>query len=94
MAAEGVEPEARRAPVVDSDNYRRAHEHVLEHGLPGFSPTQGHIASAIPFLGHALDGLREGPLRRVLLLAKGSLFLGRMTQMADGLSVLLERNDS
>lgn len=67
---------------------------VRRHGLPGFSPTQGHIASAIPFLGHALDGLREGPLRRVLLLAKGSLFLGRMTQMADGLSVLLERNDS
>jgi betaine reductase len=67
---------------------------VRRHGLPGFSPTQGHIASAIPFLGHALDGLREGALRRVLLLAKGSLFLGRMTQMADGLSVLLERNDS
>ena len=67
---------------------------VRRHGLPGFSPTQGHIASAIPFLGHALDGLREGTLRRVLLLAKGSLFLGRMTQMADGLSVLLERNDS
>jgi betaine reductase len=67
---------------------------VRRHGLPGFSPTQGHVASAIPFLGHALDGLREGALRRVLLLAKGSLFLGRMTQMADGLSVLLERNDS
>jgi len=67
---------------------------VRRHGLPGFAPTQGHIASAIPFLGHALDGLREGLLRRVLLLAKGSLFLGRMTQMADGLSVLLERNDS
>jgi betaine reductase len=67
---------------------------VRRHGLPGFSPTQGHIASAIPFLGHALDGLREGALRRVLLLAKGSLFLGRMTQMADGLSVLLERNHS
>jgi len=67
---------------------------VRRHGLPGFSPTQGHIASAIPFLAHALDDLRKGPLRRVLLLAKGSLFLGRMTQMADGLSVLLERNDS
>jgi len=28
----------------------------------------------------------------VLFLAKGSLFLGRMTQLSDGLSVLLEAN--
>ena len=33
-------------------------------------------------------------MRRVLLLAKGSLFLGRMTQMSDGLSVMLERNEN
>jgi betaine reductase len=60
--------------------------------MPGFAPTQGHIASAVPFLGHAVDGLRDGSLQRVMLLAKGSLFLGRMTQMADGMSFLLERN--
>ena len=65
---------------------------VARHGMPGFSPTQGHIASALPFLGHALEGLRDGRYRRVLLLAKGSLFLGRMTQLSDGLSLLLERN--
>jgi glycine/sarcosine/betaine reductase complex component C subunit beta len=63
------------------------------HGLPGFSPTQGHIASAIPFLGHALDGLTGGSYRRVLFLAKGSLFLGRMTQLADGISVIVERHE-
>ena len=68
-------------------------EFVAAHGMPGFSPTQGHIASAVPFLGHAVDGLRSGNLQRVLLLAKGSLFLGRMTRMADGVSLLLERND-
>lgn len=65
---------------------------VSRHGMPGFSPTQGHVASAVPFLGHAVDGLRDGTLRNALFLAKGSLFLGRMTQMADGLSFLLERN--
>jgi betaine reductase len=65
---------------------------VATHGMPGFAPTQGHIASAVPFLGHAVDGLRDGSLQRVMLLAKGSLFLGRMTQMADGMSFLLERN--
>jgi betaine reductase len=67
---------------------------VATHGMPGFSPTQGHIASAIPFLAHALDGLTTGNLQRTLFLAKGSLFLGRMTQMADGLSFILERNPS
>lgn len=66
---------------------------VHQHGMIGFSPTQGHIASAIPFLGHAVDGLRTGQLQRVMLLAKGSLFLGRMTQMADGMSLILERNE-
>ena len=65
---------------------------VAKHGMPGYSPTQGHIASAIPFLGHAVDGLRDGTMQRTMFLAKGSLFLGRMTQMADGLSFILERN--
>jgi betaine reductase len=65
---------------------------VSRHGMPGYAPTQGHIASAIPFLGHAVDGLRAGTMRRAMFLAKGSLFLGRMTQMADGVSFILERN--
>jgi hypothetical protein len=63
---------------------------VSAHGMPGFSPTQGHIASAIPFLGHALDRMAAGTMRRAMFLAKGSLFLGRMTQMADGLAFILE----
>jgi betaine reductase len=66
---------------------------VARHGMTGYSPTQGHIASAIPFLGHAVDGLRAGSMQRAMFLAKGSLFLGRMTQMADGVSFILERND-
>ncbi len=65
---------------------------VRARGLPGFSPTQGHIASALPYLAHAVDGLRAGALERVMFLAKGSLFLGRMTQLADGVSFVLERN--
>ena len=59
-------------------------------GLPGFSPTQGHIASAVPWLPHALRRMREGELQRTMLLAKGSLFLGRMTHLWDGVSVTLE----
>jgi hypothetical protein len=60
------------------------------HGLPGFSPTQGHIASAVPWLPHGLRALRAGEIGSTMLLAKGSLFLGRMTELADGMSILLE----
>ncbi|MBV8541250.1 MAG: hypothetical protein JO364_15910 [Pseudonocardiales bacterium] len=65
---------------------------VAERGMPGYAPTQGHIASAVCYLPHALNRLTTGPADRVLLLAKGSLFLGRMSQRSDGMSVLLERN--
>lgn len=67
---------------------------VRKHGMPGFSPTQGHIASAIPFLAHAIDGIMAGNMERAMFLAKGSLFLGRMTHMSDGMSFILERNPS
>jgi hypothetical protein len=59
-------------------------------GLPGFAPTQGHIASAIPWLPHALARMATGDLRRTMLLAKGSLFLGRLTRQWDGASITLE----
>jgi betaine reductase len=60
------------------------------HGLPGFSPTQGHIASAVPWIPHAIARMRAGDLRRTMLMAKGSLFLGRLTRLWDGVSVTLE----
>jgi betaine reductase len=65
---------------------------VEKHGMPGFSPTQGHIASAVPVLGHSLKKMAEGRMERTMFLAKGSLFLGRMTQLSDGISFLLEKN--
>jgi glycine/sarcosine/betaine reductase complex component C subunit beta len=65
---------------------------VAAHGMPGFAPTQGHLASALCYLPHALARLTDGDAGRVMLLAKGSLFLGRMSQLSDGMSVLLERN--
>jgi betaine reductase len=67
---------------------------VRGRGMLGYAPTQGHIPSAIVYLGHALDGLRSGKIRHALLIAKGSLFLGRMTQLSDGCSFLVDRNES
>ncbi len=65
---------------------------VVDHGMPGFAPTQGHIPAAVPFLGHAIEGIKGGKMESALFLAKGSLFLGRMTQLSDGLSFLIEKN--
>ena len=65
---------------------------VEVYGMPGFSPTQGHIASAVPYLGHSVSRIKEGKMENTMFLAKGSLFLGRMTQLSDGISFLLEKN--
>jgi betaine reductase len=67
---------------------------VRKKGMPGFSPTQGHVPAAVPFLGHALEAMRRGEMNTALFVAKGSLFLGRMSQLSDGMSFLLERNPS
>jgi len=65
-------------------------EFVTRRGMPGFSPTQGHIPAGVPYLGHAHESMRRGELKRAMVVAKGSLFLGRMTQLVDGVSFVVE----
>jgi betaine reductase len=76
----------KEMPKTDIDKF------VRERGMPGFSPTQGHVPAAVPFLGHAMEPLRTGKMKNVMFVAKGSLFLGRMSQLSDGMSFLLEAN--
>lgn len=61
-------------------------------GMPGYAPNQGHIPVGIAYLGHGRDALMAGAAKRIMYLAKGSLFLGRMTHMSDGMSVVLEQH--
>lgn len=65
---------------------------VAKHGMMGWAPTQGHIPSGVPYAGFAKEDLTSGALNRVMIVGKGSLFLGRMTNLFDGVSVILERN--
>jgi len=65
---------------------------VRDRGMPGYCPTQGHVPSAVPFLGHALQAMENGRMKRAMFVAKGSLFLGRMCHLSDGISFLLEAN--
>jgi len=67
---------------------------VKERGMLGYCPTQGHVPSAVPFVGHAIRAIKEGRMRRVMFVAKGSLFLGRMSQLSDGISFILEANSN
>lgn len=61
-------------------------------GMVGFAPTQGHIPSAVPYMGHAIEAMQRGELRRVMFLCKASLFLNRLTELYDGVSFMLESN--
>lgn len=63
-----------------------------EKGVCGYAPTQGHIASGFVYVPHALREIAAGTIRNCLLVARASLFLGRMTELTDGMSVLIERN--
>ncbi|HEY7060466.1 MAG TPA: DUF5940 domain-containing protein [Chloroflexota bacterium] len=80
---------ARRGEIAPAE----LEQFVQQRGMPGYAPTQGHIPSAVPYLPWARDGMLAGTLRSALFLGKGSLFLGRMTNLADGASLLMEAQE-
>jgi hypothetical protein len=63
-----------------------------QHGVSGFAPTQGHIPSGVPMIGHVLAAMQAGELEKVMIIGKGSLFLGRMTDLFDGISFIIQKN--
>jgi hypothetical protein len=63
---------------------------VRRIGMSGYAPTQGHIPSGVPYLGHALAAMSRGEMRRVMFLCKASLFLNRLTPLYDGVSFIVE----
>jgi hypothetical protein len=65
---------------------------VERFGMPGYAPTQGHIPSGVPFVGFAREMLMDGRINRAMIIGKGSLFLGRLTNLFDGVSFVMEKN--
>lgn len=65
---------------------------VKQHGMVGWAPTQGHIPSGIPYLGFAQKDILSGEINRAMFVGKGSLFLGRMTNLFDGISFVIQKN--
>ena len=65
---------------------------TTEKGLTGWAPTQGHIPSGVPYIGPACEDIKEGKIKNAMIIGKGSLFLGRMTNLFDGVSFLIHGN--
>lgn len=65
---------------------------TVEHGFTGWAPTQGHIPSGVPCIGHVRNAIMDGKMKRVMVIGKGSLFLGRMTNLFDGVSFVIQAN--
>ena len=65
-----------------------------ERGLTGWAPTQGHIPSGVPYVGFACEDIKEGKIKNAMIIGKGSLFLGRMTNLFDGVSFVIHGNQN
>jgi len=63
-----------------------------KHGMNGWAPTQGHIPSGVPYVGFAREDVLSGKIKNAMIVGKGSLFLGRMTNLFDGVSFIIESN--
>ena len=61
--------------------------------MTGWAPTQGHIPSGVPYMGPLRDEVLAGETKRAMIIGKGSLFLGRMTNLFDGVSFVVQAND-
>ena len=63
-----------------------------KYGMTGWAPTQGHIPSGVPAIGYFVDQIKAGKLNKCMIIGKGSLFLGRMTNLFDGASFVIQPN--
>ncbi|WP_078696955.1 glycine/sarcosine/betaine reductase complex component C subunit beta [Caloramator quimbayensis] len=82
------------ALAVKKGQIERTHlpEFVKNHGFVGYAPTQGHVPSGVPIIGHGMEKIKEGKINRFMIVGKGSLFLARMTNLFDGISFIVEKN--
>ena len=65
---------------------------IEKHGLTGYAPTQGHIPSGVPYIGPGCEDIKSGKIKNAMIIGKGSLFLGRMTNLFDGVSFVIQAN--
>ncbi|MFV0364740.1 MAG: glycine/sarcosine/betaine reductase complex component C subunit beta [Suipraeoptans sp.] len=79
---------AKRGEITPKD----LNDFVKNHGLIGWAPTQGHIPSGVPYVGYGCEDIKAGKIKTAMIIGKGSLFLGRMTNLFDGVSFVISAN--
>lgn len=80
---------AKRGEMTPKD----LNDFVKNHGMVGWAPTQGHIPSGVPYVGFACEDIKAEKINTAMIIGKGSLFLGRMTNLFDGVSFVIGRNE-
>ncbi|MGF7084098.1 glycine/sarcosine/betaine reductase complex component C subunit beta [Ohessyouella blattaphilus] len=79
---------AKRGEMTPKD----LNDFVKNHGMIGWAPTQGHIPSGVPYIGFGIEDIKAGKVNKAMIIGKGSLFLGRMTNLFDGVSFIMQPN--
>lgn len=80
---------AKRGEMTPKD----LNDFVKNHGMVGWAPTQGHIPSGVPYIGFGCEDILSGKIKTAMIIGKGSLFLGRMTNLFDGVSFVIGTNE-
>ncbi len=92
IAAKNYRKIAAMAVMADQLDKKEMNDWIAQVGMVGFTPTQGHVPSAVPYIGHATRLMERGEIKRAMFLARASLFLNRCTSLMDGVSFILESN--
>jgi len=79
---------AKRGEITPKD----LNDFIEKRGMVGWAPTQGHIPSGVPYVGFARQDILDGKIKKAMIIGKGSLFLGRMTNLFDGVSFIIQSN--
>ena len=97
--AAGGDPAKQFFKVVAATGIKRGemgkaemNDFIKNHGMTGWAPIQGHIPSGVPYLGFCREDIVSGKIKNAMIVGKGSLFLGRMTNLFDGVSFVLQAN--
>ncbi len=83
---------AALAVTVGEIERKALNDFITQRGMSGWAPTQGHIPSGAPYLGFARQDILDETISTAMIVGKGSLFLGRMTNLFDGISFVIRKN--
>jgi len=73
-------------------NKTQINDFIRERCIQGFAPIQGHIPAGVPYIGHGIEDIISRCKKRIMIIAKGSPFLSRTTDLADSISLVIEQN--